>query len=78
MERKGSINITFNPNNNQNNFVLQRFTCIKEYYITSSYDFHGDEKVSQTILYDAVPLHLIASVKKRLELSDYQYSIELY
>ena len=78
MERKGSINITFDLSDNQKDFVLQRFKSIKEYYITSSYDFHGDEKVSQTISYDLVPSHLVASVKKRLELSDYQYSIELY
>jgi len=76
--KTGSLSITFNPSEIHKDWLLRKFFSIEKYYTTTTYTMEGQFKISQSVHYDLVPVYLLEKLKKKLEMSDFQFEMYIY
>ena len=75
MKSIGTVVITFDPAEDDVDIIKQKFSSIAPYYTNTQIDYIGDSEISQSIHYEHIPLHQLADIKNRLDVSDLQYSV---
>ena len=69
--------IHFDPSSYHKDTIYRMYPTLKSYYSHTQYQMISDKEIQQSLVFDGVPPYLLASVKRRLDSSDFTYEMVL-
>ena len=69
--------IHFDPSSYHRDTIYKMYPKLEAFYSHTHYQMISDKEIQQSLVFNGVPSYLLASVKKRLDTSDFTYEMVL-